>query len=173
MSFSIKAIIRAFVAPKHRLACPKRMWSQILAELARRGEGCHEAGVFLLGVERGGRREVQDVVFYDDLDPEAYATGVCVLHGDAFAKLWATCRKKKMTVVADAHTHPGEAFQSSSDKANPMVARPGHIAIIIPDYARQQIRRRQLRIYEYSGQHEWIDQSPAKAPGFFYTGQGS
>ena len=69
MSFSIKAIIRAFVAPKHRLACPKRMWSQILAELARRGEDCHEAGVFLLGVERGGRREVQDVVFYDDLDP--------------------------------------------------------------------------------------------------------
>ena len=122
MSFSIKAIIRAFVAPKHRLACSKRMWNQILAELARRGEGCHEAGVFLLGVEHDGRREVQDVVFYDDLDPEAYATGVCVLHGDAFAKLWATCRKKKMTVVADAHTHPGEAFQSSSDKANPMVA---------------------------------------------------
>jgi proteasome lid subunit RPN8/RPN11 len=148
------------------------MWNQILAELAQRGEGCHEAGVFLLGVERGGRREVQDVVFYDDLDPEAYATGVCVLHGDAFAKLWATCRKKKMTVVADAHTHPGEAFQSSSDKANPMVARPGHIAIIIPNYARQPIRPRQIRIYEYCGQHEWIDRSPAKAPGFFYAGQG-
>jgi proteasome lid subunit RPN8/RPN11 len=147
------------------------MWSHILGELARRGEGCHEAGVFLLGAERGGRREVQDVVFYDDLDPEAYATGVCVLHGDAFANLWATCRKKKMTVVADAHTHPGEAFQSSSDKANPMVARPGHIAIIIPDYARQPIKPRQLRIYEYCGQHEWIDRSPAKAPGFFYTGR--
>ncbi|MFP5232689.1 MAG: hypothetical protein ACLGQX_08660 [Acidobacteriota bacterium] len=172
MSFSIRAIIRAFVARKHRLTCPKHMWSQILAELARRGEGCHEAGVFLLGRERGGRREVQDVVFYDDLDPEAYATGVCVLHGDAFAKLWATCRKKKMTVVADAHTHPGEAFQSSSDKANPMVARPGHIAIIIPDYARLPIRLRQLGIYEYCGQHEWIARSLAKAPGFFYTGQG-
>jgi proteasome lid subunit RPN8/RPN11 len=148
------------------------MWNQILAELARRGEGCHEAGVFLLGVERGGSREVQDVVFYDDLDPEAYVTGVCVLHGDAFAKLWATCREKKMTVVADAHTHPGEAFQSSSDKTNPMVARPGHIAIIIPNYARQPIRSRQFHIYEYCGQHEWIDRSPAKAPGFFYTGHG-
>jgi proteasome lid subunit RPN8/RPN11 len=149
------------------------MWSQILAELARRGEGFHEAGVFLLGVDRGGRREVQDVVFYDDLDPEAYATGVCVLHSDAFAKLWATCREKKMTVVADVHTHPGEAFQSSSDKANPMVARLGHIAIIIPDYARQPIRPRQLRIHEYCGQHEWIDRSPVKSPGFFYTGQRS
>lgn len=106
------------------------------------------------------------------LDPEAYATGVCVLHGNAFANLWARCRNKKMTVVADAHTHPGEAFQSTSDKANPMVARPGHIAIIIPYFAHPPIRSLQLHIYEYCGQHDWIDRSPAKAPGFFHTGQG-
>lgn len=170
MSFSIKAIIRALVAPKHRLICPARMWSHILAELERRGEQSHESGVFLLGLERDGRREIQDAVFYDDLDPEAYATGVCVLHGGAFAQLWATCRNRKLTVVADAHTHPREAFQSSSDKANPMVAQPGHIAIIVPYFARRPIVSRQLRIYEYCGQHNWIDRSPRKAPGYFYTG---
>jgi site-specific DNA recombinase len=77
------------------------------------------------------------------------------------------------TVVADAHTHPGKAFQSSSDKANPMVARQGHIAIIIPDYARHPIQPRLLGIYEYCGQHEWIDRGHLRAPGFFHTGQGS
>src|ERR1035437_3100095 len=130
MSFSTKAIIRAFVAPDHRLTCPSRMWRQVVAELERRGRRRHESGVFLLGIERGERREVREAVFYDDLDPQAYATGVCVLHGDAFAKLWAICRSKKLTVVADAHTHPIAAFQSPSDKANPMIARAGHIAII-------------------------------------------
>lgn len=32
-----------------------------------------------------------------------------------------------MMVVADVHTHPGRAFQSESDRTNPMVARAGHI----------------------------------------------
>jgi hypothetical protein len=170
MSFSIKAIIRAFAAPGHRLRCPNRMWRQIVGELERRGRRRHEAGAFLLGVERDGQREVREAVFYDDLDPQAYATGVCILHGDAFAKLWAICRAKKLTVVADAHTHPGAASQSSSDKANPMIARSGHIAIIIPEFARWPIRAGQLGIYEYCGQHDWIDRNPAKAPGYFYTG---
>lgn len=170
MSFSIKAIIRAFVAPEHRLSCSYRVWRQIVAELERRGGRRHEFGVFLLGVERGERREVREAIFYDDLDFQAYATGVCVLHGDAFAKLWAICRGKNLTVVADAHTHPGAASQSSPDKANPMVAQPRHIAIIIPDFARWPIRAGQLGIYEYCGQHEWIDRHPAIAPGYFYTG---
>lgn len=170
MSFFIKAIIRALVAPKHRLICSAHMWRQILVELERRGEHCHESGVFLLGVERKGRREVLDRIYYDDLDPDAYSTGVCVLHGSAFAKLWALCRQRNLTVVADAHTHPVEAFQSSSDKANPMVAQVGHIAIIIPNFARHPVQTRDLQIYEYCGQHEWIDRCPARAPGYFYTG---
>jgi len=170
MSFFTKATIRAFVAPEHRLSCPRRMWQHVVLELERRGERQHESGVFLLGIEHGERREVREAIFYDDLDPEAYATGVCVLHGDAFAKLWAICRAKSLTVVADAHTHPGPAFQSSSDKANPMVARSGHIAIIIPDFARWPIRTGALCIYEYCGQHEWIDRNHTKAPSYFYTG---
>lgn len=170
MNFSIKAIIRACVARRHRLSCAKRLWGDTLRELERRG-GCeHEAGVFLLGKVSGAHREVQAAVFYDDLDPEAYSSGVCVLHGDAFAKLWAVCREKKLTVVADAHTHPRGAFQSPSDKANPMVARPEHIAIIIPNYAQAPVNSRSIRIYEYCGHHDWTDRSPSSAPGFLYTG---
>ena len=170
MSFSIKATIRAFAAPRHRLSCERRIWRSLLAELERRGGRRHESRVFLLGIERGERREVRAVVFYDDLDPHAYDTGVCVLHGESFAKLWEICRNRGLTVVADAHTHPGSAFQSSSDKTNPMIARAGHIAIIIPEFARSPIRAGQLGVYEYCGQHDWIDRSPKKAPGYFYSG---
>jgi proteasome lid subunit RPN8/RPN11 len=151
------------------------MWEGVVREMERRGEGCHESGAFLLGGERHGQREVREIVFYDDLDPLAYATGVCVLHGDAFAKLWTICRARKLTVVADVHTHPGPgpAIQSPSDKENPMVARQGHIAIIIPDFARCPSEAGPMGIYEYRGQHEWIDRSPRKTPGYFYTGRWS
>lgn len=170
MNFSIKATIRAWLAPKHRLSCRFDLWKRTVAELERRGNHEHEAGVFLLGLERGGRLEVIDGVYYDELDSNAYSTGVCVLHSGAFAKLWSICREKKLTVVADVHTHPGGARQSQSDRKNPMVARAGHIAIIVPDFATWPIPANALEIYEYCGQHEWHDRGGAKAQAYFYTG---
>ena len=170
MSFSIKTIIRAWLAPKHRLTCPTNFWRETIGELERRGQRKHETGAFLLGIVRNGRREITSSVFYDDLEAEAYSTGVCVLHGNAFAKLWAHCREQGLTVVADVHTHPGAGFQSDADRTNPMVARAGHIAIILPNFARWPICEDQMGIYEYRGQHEWLNRSPSLAPRFFYTG---
>ncbi len=170
MTSSIKAIIRAFWVPSLRLNCPTRLWKAIVVELDRRGEGQHEAGAFLLGRERDGRREVERALFYDDLDRAAYASGVCVLHGDAFAKLWAVCREEGLTVVADVHTHLGAGFQSNADRTNPMVARAGHIALILPNLARWPVDQNLFGIYEYRGQHQWGDHSVGRPPHFFYTG---
>lgn len=170
MTFSIKAIIRAFAAPRHRLSCPKHLWRRILSELERRGQRRHEAGVFLLGRLRDDRREVLDAVFYDELDPAAYSTGVCVLYAPAFAKLWEICRARGLTVVGDIHTHGGGAFQSEADRTNPMVARSGHVAIIVPNFAAPPVPEGELGIYEYRGQHDWFDRSPRRHGGFLYHG---
>ena len=170
MSFSIRATIRAWLAPKHRVNCRSRLWRGIVGELERRGRRRHEAGAFLLGLERKGRFDVTDVVYYDDLDPNAYATGVCVLHGEAFAKLWSICRERKLSVVADVHTHPGAAVQSGTDRVNPMVARVGHVAIIVPDFASWPVPPGKLGVYEYCGEHQWINRTARKVNGFFYTG---
>ncbi|MGY2909207.1 Mov34/MPN/PAD-1 family protein [Bradyrhizobium sp. URHC0002] len=170
MISSIIATIRAWWAPDHRLCCSFRHWRGLVAELDRRGQRRHEAGAFLLGTTHAGRREVEQIVFYDELDPRAHATGVCVLHADAFAKLWAICRERGLSVVADVHTHPGAGFQSDSDRTNPMVARKGHIALIVPDFGRWPINPKRMGIYEYEGDHAWLDHSPTRAPHFLYTG---
>lgn len=169
MRFSPKAAIRALVSPSHRISCDKRLWRAILRELDRRGERRHEAGVFLLGREAHGRRVVTDAVYYDELDPHAYDTGVCVLHAEAFGRLWARCRESGVGVVADVHTHGGEAGQSKSDRSNPMVACAGHVAIIVPDYAVGRIPLGRISVHEYLGDHRWTDRSPARSP-FLYVG---
>lgn len=170
MTFSIKAAIRAFAAPKHAVSCRSILWRRIVGEIERRGGHKTEAGAFLLGQETEGRPHIQSAIFYDDLDPKAYSSGACILHGDAFAKLWAMCRERRQTVLADVHSHPGPGFQSYEDRTNPMVARTGHIALILPDFARWPIDQRRFGIYEYRGSHEWADRRPFIAPGFFYTG---
>lgn len=155
MIFSIRATIRALAAPNHRISCPRRLWTYLTRELWRRGDGTHESGAFLLGSARGERLAVSALAFYDDLDPHAYDSGVCVLDGNAFAELWKICRARRLTVVGDAHTHPGVAKQSGADRTNPMVARIGHVAIIIPNYARAPVDLTSLGIYEYCGDHQW------------------
>ncbi len=170
MTFSIRATIRGWLVPEHRLSCSTALWRHIVSELDRRGQRRHEAGAFLLGVEENGRREVKSAIYYNDLDTNAYSTGVCVLHGNAFSVLWARCRAERLTVIADAHTHPDTGAQSHADKTNPMVACAGHIAIIVPDFGRWPIQESRMGIYEYRGQYEWINRSSDRARNFFYTG---
>jgi hypothetical protein len=170
MIFSIRRTTRALLAPDHRLSCSLARWRDILAELARRGEGRHEAGAFLLGVVEGRRRRITEAIYYDELDSKAYQTGVCVLEGGAFGPLWRMCREKALTVVADVHTHGGDACQSESDRTNPMIARAGHIALIVPNLAKGSIQLGALGVYEYQGAHTWTSHSGSRARRYFYQG---
>jgi len=169
MTFSIRTITRALLRRSRGIRIGPARWTALLAELDRRGERCHEAGAFLLGMREGDLREVQDIVFYDELDSGAYSSGVCILHAPAFAALWSICRARGLTVVGDVHTHPGGAFQSEADRTNPMVAREGHIAIIVPDFATGRPATTRLGVYEYRGNHEWADHSGARAHRFLYN----
>lgn len=141
------------------LRIPSPNWQSLLGELQRRTGGIHESGAFLLGRTGPDTRIVEHVVYYDDLDPQAYRTGVVVLHGASFGPLWELCRSRKLSVVADIHVHPEGAWQSIADRDNPMIAQCGHLALIVPYFARPPVRLETLRFFEYQGAHRWRDLS--------------
>lgn len=171
MTFSIRTTIRGLVAPKHRLSCSANLWQAGLMELKQRGGSYRESGAFLLGKRNGQRRIITDFAFYDDLDPHCLDKGFVVFDGAYYGLLWQRCREKGLAVVADVHTHPGPARQSLDDRANPMIAKAGHIALIVPDFAQHAVRRADLGIYEYQGEHSWQDHSGQTACTFFYIGK--
>jgi proteasome lid subunit RPN8/RPN11 len=42
-----------------------------------------------------------------------------------------------MEVLADVHTHPGlDSSQSETDRTHPMISESGHVALIVPSYAK-------------------------------------
>ena len=142
-----------------KLFIPAPLWSSLLSELHRRTEGCHESGAFLLGTKAEYHREVQQVVYYDQIDPRAYSSGVVILHADSFGPLWDLCRARNLAVVADIHVHPRRAWQSDADRQNPMIARAGHLALIVPWFARPPVSLPSLGLFEYRGDHQWRDLS--------------
>jgi proteasome lid subunit RPN8/RPN11 len=170
MIYFIRASIRERVAPDHRLSCPSRLWRTLLHELARRGGGHRESGAFLLGKRIGGRRVVRGFICYDDLDPHCLDSGIVMFDGAGYGPLWQHCRKARLEVVADVHTHGGPARQSRADRDHPMIATPGHIALIVPEYAQHLVSARELGVYEYLGGHRWQSYDGKLAARFFYIG---
>jgi hypothetical protein len=170
MTFSILAITRRLLSPRPELSCSARLWRRLLASLRERGHGRHESGAFLLGRDDESGRRVVDFLLYDDLDPNSLSTGIVHLDGRHFGRLWDVCRERELSVVADVHTHPWGEGQSPSDQANPIIARRGHIALIVPRFARAPIRREEVGIYRYQGAGQWETVRRRMRRDFFHVG---
>lgn len=138
------------------LRLPRRLWNGLVEQLhARTGGEIHESGAFLLGQMTEHGRCVTDVLYFDDLHPDVHARGVVDLPAAAFRRLWAIVHKRGMQVVGDVHVHPHSARQSHIDRQNPLIATRGHVAIILPNFARPGIRRWSVGVYVYEGDHQW------------------
>ena len=138
-----------------KLTMQSLLWQALLGELHYRTGERHESGAFLLGHSTKEGRLVEQVIYYDDLDPLACRTGVVVIHAASFGRLWDLCRSSGLTVVADIHVHPKEAFQSPKDRQNPMIAVTGHLALIVPFFGRPPVALPSLGFLEYLGSHQW------------------
>lgn len=141
--------------PDTELHLTARIWSRLCDTLCEKTEGRHESGAFMLGRVDRRRRYVEEIVYYDELDPRAYDSGVVILHAGSFGPLWDVCRERQLEVVADVHLHGGGAFQSRADIENPMIAQRRHVAMILPNFARAPIAPEDIGLFEYRGRHHW------------------
>lgn len=148
-------VFRLFGRRPRVLTISQRLWDEVGAELARRGESRRESGAFLLAKVGHDSRRIARAVYLDDLDPECL-TGSIHFKSGGYAKLWEICESEGLAVVADIHTHPGSLVeQSAIDKQNPMLAKHGHVAIIAPDFGRIPIEPESLGVHIYLGDQGW------------------
>ena len=139
-----------------RLEIGLDLWQETVQELGRRSlGGRREAGVFLLA--HAGERVpiVVRSAYFDDLDAECLVGNIHI-RASGFSKLWDLCDAESLRVVADIHTHPSTSVaQSSIDRANPMIAREGHLALIVPHYGTRPVQAREVGVHEYRGDRGW------------------
>ena len=171
MNFSIAATIARLLAPRHEVSCSWFLWQRLCARLRERGRNARrESGAFLLGHRQGGRARITDFILYDDLDPHALDTGIVHFDGRYYGALWDICKRRSLSVVADVHVHPGGAGQSASDRDHPMISRAGHVALILPDFARPPLRAETIGIYRYLGDKHWHTVPAGLRRPFFHIG---
>jgi hypothetical protein len=144
-----------------RITCSRRVWEAGVHELASRTlRETRESGAYLLGRRlKNDVHEILEFVFYDDVDPAALATGIVTIRETALPRLWEICRARGYGVVADIHVHPHGFSQSESDQAGPVMPRAGHIAFILPNFARGNPKPGAIGMYEFLGSGRWADHS--------------
>ena len=125
-----------------------------------------ESGAFLLGRRGASAATVVAFQFYDDVDPQALSTGIVRLSGAAMNRVWERCGALALEVVADVHTHPAGSGQSGSDRAHPMVGQRGHVALILPNFARSALDLAGVGVYRYLGSKQW-ETCPPPRIGWF------
>lgn len=150
---------KAATMPAPLLEMPGALWVALMTHPREQGGGVRESGAFLLGHKTDAGRVVMRFLPYEQLQSDALRGDYVALNPESFAKLWEVCRTEGMTVVADVHTHPFGPGQSRSDRANPMVALKGHIALIVPRFAKGSPRPQDLGLYVYEGNHQWASYS--------------
>jgi hypothetical protein len=121
------------------LVISRRRFVRLMGELHRRGQDRRESGAFLLTQRDAppiaGGYEITKVFYYDDLDADCLTGGI-TMHATGLSRLNQLCREIRLRVVGDIHTHPRTYVQQSRiDATHPMIALPGHLAFIAPNYA--------------------------------------
>jgi hypothetical protein len=158
MASLISTLARIAFGLPPELVCSDSVWWAGVEELRRRSHGQRESGAFLLG-QKGKRREIEEFVFYDDIDRNALRTGIVEIDGRRLGALWLHCRTTGRRVVADVHVHPHGYGQSPSDQSNPIIAEIGHVAIILPDFAEGVTKPGGIGVHQYLGNQRWRDRS--------------
>jgi proteasome lid subunit RPN8/RPN11 len=138
----------------HKLSIEGKLWLKLMKQLKKKGKGTRESGAFLLGKLESNM--ITEFYCYDELDPNCL-TGEIEFDASGFNKLWEYCIKHKLKVLADVHTHPYDwTNQSYADQTNPMICVQGHLAFIIPNYAKK-VTADLLGVgaFEYLGSFKW------------------
>lgn len=144
---------------------PRLLWMGLVGDLRGRGRDRRESGAFLMGKKESSSRVVVSYLCYDDLDASALMHGIVEFHRAGFSKLWDICRERRLRVLADVHTHPGnDVRQSSIDMANPMLPVPGHVALIMPRFGKTSLwSLAPVGIHRFLGGGHWESFRPGDA----------
>jgi proteasome lid subunit RPN8/RPN11 len=149
----------------------RNLWRELIRSLGERADGRRESGAFLCADRSARRSRVTRVVYYDDLDPTSLNGGVSFAFA-GYGSLWDVCEKDQLRVIGDVHTHPGSHVrQSSTDQANPMVARVGHIALIVPHLAGRPLSAEEVGVHRYIGEDGWQSRYGKQAARDLYVGR--
>ena len=146
-----------------RIEVPMEVVSAIHAHLREAGASGFEGVGFWAGDMAGDTFTVRAAVVPTQFGQRG-AEGLSVMiHGEELFRLNVWLHKNRLTLIAQLHSHPGEAYHSDTDDTFSIMTREGGLSIVVPDFARQPFALDELAIYRLVSGGRWERLSPEEA----------
>lgn len=130
------------------LIVPDHVWRLTLEEIGRYRAHNSEALVFWGGVVLN-RTAIVTGLFL----PTHSSQGACVALTPEEARwLLRRLRNRDEKLLAQVHSHPGDAHHSTGDDRRAASYHPGYYSIVVPDYGRGVTSIEQCTVHLYGGQ---------------------
>jgi len=86
--------------------------------------------------------------------------GVCVVvDGDELHRINVWLYEHGMTLIAQLHSHPEEAYHSSTDDTYPIATTNGSLSLVIPYFARASFSLTDCAVYRLLPPRRWVELS--------------
>ena len=87
-----------------------------------------------------------------------YGDGVCVrVEGDELFKLSVHLFEAGLQLVAQLHSHPGNAYHSETDDTFPIATTVGAFSLVVPHFARAPFALDRCAIYRLLPDDGWVE----------------
>jgi proteasome lid subunit RPN8/RPN11 len=86
-----------------------------------------------------------------------------MITGDELFRMNVWLHKNGMTLVAQLHSHPGEAYHSDTDNDYSIVTQAGSISIVVPDFAHGPFSLDSAAVYRLDARGAWSELDAAAA----------
>lgn len=134
-----------------RFRVPHTIVAETEHHLRVAGSDGHELFVLWSGSPAG---EVFDVQTRHIPKQTAYQlpTGLCVrIEGDELHRLNVWLYESGEVLAAQVHAHPADAYHSGTDDTYPVVATPGALSVVAPDFCRRGLLTDDAALYRLDG----------------------
>lgn len=109
-------------------------WFGIMKQLKKRSGNVNESAAYLLA--RPESTVIEDVLYPDDFDEHCLHPRYIDVSAEAMFRINRTLSASGLSIKIDVHSHPTyDVRPSTTDDANPVIGIPGHLSIIVPNYA--------------------------------------
>jgi hypothetical protein len=91
---------------------------------------------------------------------------IYVVRGEELHRIALDLFDSGMQLIAQIHSHPGEAYHSKTDDAYPIVTVVGGISVVVPNFAIGGLNLKEWAVYRFMPETGWTELSQAKKETF-------
>jgi hypothetical protein len=130
------------------------------AHLRQAGRKGYEAFALWAGVLIGTTFEVRHTLIPQQTG-HRLPSGVCVtVDAPELHRLNVWLYQNKVTLVAQLHSHPTEAYHSDTDDEYPIATQLGSLSLVIPNFAAEPFSLRRCAVYRLLPGQGWAELRP-------------